>query len=166
MGLDASVFCDCVEKNRLKKPHPYPKQLYISRNGSPEIRSVDSVKIDKHDAWMQLPPCKHADMNAGSSHLGNMEYIHGVRDALASVSSQLPTCPILLDKVLFSGTHTGDILSVRQVRRLAQELERMKSVDLRLAGIPKEQLKSLRSVISELSRLAKTALELKKPIAF
>ena len=44
MGLDAVVFCDCVEKNRLKSPHPYPGLLYISPNGSPEIRSRSSAK--------------------------------------------------------------------------------------------------------------------------
>jgi len=59
MGLDAVVFCDCVEKGRLMVQHPYPRLLYIARNGSPEIRSKDPGKVDEHDKWMDLrhAPC-------------------------------------------------------------------------------------------------------------
>lgn len=62
MGLDAVVFCDCVETNRLKVPHPFPKLLYVESNGSPEISSKSPAKIDKHDEWMNLPPCQHEGM--------------------------------------------------------------------------------------------------------
>jgi hypothetical protein len=166
MGLDACVYCDCVEKRRLKRPHPYPKQLYIGRNGSPEIRTVDAAKIERHDTWMQLPPCEHEEMNADSSHLGNMGFIGVLRDALTGVSSQLPKCPILLGRVLYNGIHTGDFLSVGQVKRLLREIELLELVDLRLVGFPRNQVKPLTAVTSELRRLAKCALKLKKPIAF
>ena len=166
MGLEAWVSCDCVEKNRLKKPHRYPNQLHIGKNGSPEIRSVDPVMLDEHDAWMQLPPCRHDEMTVESSYLGNMGFVAGVRNTLASFSSLLPACPILLGKVLYSGTHTGDFLTVKQVESLAKELEQLKSVNLRRAGIPIDQHKPLRSITAELTRLAKTALKLRKPIAF
>jgi hypothetical protein len=33
MGLDAIVFCNCVEKGKLKKQHPYPDLLYIAADG-------------------------------------------------------------------------------------------------------------------------------------
>ena len=36
MGLDAVVFCDCVEKNRLKSPHPFPIFYIFPPNGSPK----------------------------------------------------------------------------------------------------------------------------------
>jgi hypothetical protein len=52
MGLDAVVFCDCVEKDRLKSPHPFPRLLYISPNGSPEIHSRSQAKIEQHYDWM------------------------------------------------------------------------------------------------------------------
>ena len=62
MGLDAVVFCNCVEMKRLKVPHPFPKLLYVESNGSPEIRSQNRAKVDRHDEWMALPPCRHRDM--------------------------------------------------------------------------------------------------------
>jgi len=166
MGLEAWVYCDCVEKKRLSKPHPYPKQLFIGRNGSPEIRSVDPVKIERHDAWLQLPPCRHDEMTAESSYLGNMGFIGGVQKTLASFSSLLPACPILLGKVLYNGTHTGDFLNIEHVESLARELEQLRSVNLQRARIPIEQQEPLRSVTAELTRLSKAALKLRKPIAF
>ncbi len=30
MGLDASVYCDCVETGRLHTPHPLPHLLFIA----------------------------------------------------------------------------------------------------------------------------------------
>jgi hypothetical protein len=42
MGLDAVVFCDCVETNRLKVPHPFPKLLYVESHGSPKTRKISS----------------------------------------------------------------------------------------------------------------------------
>src|ERR1035441_4040137 len=71
MGLDAVVFCDCVEKGCLTVSHPYPRLLYIASNGSPEIRSKDPVKVDEHDKWMNLPPCEHEAMMLGGCNLGN-----------------------------------------------------------------------------------------------
>lgn len=49
MGLDALVYCDCVEKGRLRIPHPFPKLLYTEENGSPEIKSKDPKKIAAHE---------------------------------------------------------------------------------------------------------------------
>ena len=65
MGLDATVFCNCVEKGRLEVPHPFPERLYIDEDGRPEIRVDDLpyqsvLSLDEaHYAWLQSPPCKH-----------------------------------------------------------------------------------------------------------
>jgi hypothetical protein len=166
MGLDACVYCDCVEKNRLSTPHPYPKQLYIERNGSPEIRSVDSAKQEKHDAWIQATPCKHDEMTVDDAYLGNAGFIGLLRDALRGASSMLPACPVLLSKVLYSGTHTGDFLSPVQVSLLHEELQQLKAVDLRASGLPRPQIKPCLSLLAELERLSKSALKIRKPIAF
>jgi hypothetical protein len=166
MGLDACVYCDCVEKNRLKKPHPYPRQLYVAKNGSPAIRSVDSDKIDSHDTWMEKAPCKHDEMTVASAHLGSAGFIQTLSDTLTGVASHLPPCPILMRKVLYSGTHTGDSLSPLQVLRLVNELQQLKAAELRAAGLSTEQIEPIRSLIAELNRLAKAALKLEKPIAF
>jgi len=107
MGLDALVFCDCVEKKRLRIPHPYPRLLYVRSNGSPDIRSKNLAKLEKHDEWMELPPCKHDSMMVGGSCLGNIGLVDHVSSVLLAVlRPPLPTCPVLLGKVLYDGGHT------------------------------------------------------------
>lgn len=117
MGLDAVVFCDCVEKKRLKVPHPYPRLLYISPNGSPEIRSKDPEEIERHDEWMELPPCEHEAMMLGGCVLGNMSLVERVRDALGeALKPPLPRCSVLLGRVLYCGTHTRGHLTIAQYK--------------------------------------------------
>jgi len=52
--------------------------------------------------------------------VGNITLVDQVYGALASVlKPPLPRCPVLLGKVLYDGTHTGDYLTRSQVARLA-----------------------------------------------
>ncbi|MGA2414924.1 MAG: hypothetical protein ABSF59_10765 [Candidatus Sulfotelmatobacter sp.] len=167
MGLDAVVFCDCVEKNRLKVPHPFPKLLFVEVNGSPEIRSKTSAKINEHDEWMALPPCQHEGMMVAGAYIGNATFVERVRYSLkVLLKPPPPRCPVLLGKVLYCGTHTGDYLTLAQVRRLAAELQQLKEFDLENTEISSTKLRSIRSVATKLRRLTNIALEIKKPIAF
>jgi hypothetical protein len=167
MGLDAVVFCDCVETNRLKVPHPFPKLLFLESNGSPEIRSKNSSKVNKHDEWMALPPCQHKDMMIAGCYVGNMTLVERVYNTLEAVlKPPLPRCPVLLKKVLYCGTHTGDYLTLAQVRKLAVELQQLKQLDLEKTDVSSTDLRFIRSVAAKLRRLTKIALETKKPIAF
>jgi hypothetical protein len=167
MGLDATVFCNCVETGRLTVPHPYPRLLFIAPNGCPEIRSKDPAKIDEHDQWMELPPCKHQQMICDGCHLGNTWFISHLRSVLLVVSSKRgQACPVLLEKVLYSGTHTGDHLSVKDVGRLSNELERLKGARLSAAALSVEDGRQVASSMRELRRLTKNALAINKPVAF
>ena len=89
MGLDATVFCDCVERGRLTVPHPYPGLLYIASNGSPEIRTKDPAKVEKHDQWIDLPPCKHEQMRVDGCDLGNAWFITDLYGILSSGLNRL-----------------------------------------------------------------------------
>lgn len=167
MGLDAIVFCNCVERKRLKVPHPYPRLLYVSSNGAPDIRSKDPAKIDKHDEWMELPPCEHQSMMVDGCYLGNIGFIDRVRNALATVlRPPLPRCPILLGKVLYAGGHTGDHLTMSEVRRLDAELQTIRRLPLRRHGMSSTDFRSLTFVIAKLEKLIRTSRRIRKPIAF
>ena len=108
MGLDAVVFCGCVEKDRLKSPHHFPHLLYIAPNGCPEIRSSSRTKIEQHDDWMRHA-CKHEDMMVGGDHLGNVSSIEFLQQALRrAVRSPGRDFPALWKKVIYSGAHCGD----------------------------------------------------------
>jgi hypothetical protein len=168
MGLDAVIFCDCVERKRLRVPHPYPRLLYIRSNGSPEIRSKDPAKVGEHDEWMELPPCAHGSMMIDGCDLGSIGLVDQVHDALqAALKPSLPRCPVLLGKVLYDGGHTGDHLTVAQVGKLAAELQRVKNLDLKkVVGVSSNDLKLVIPVITKLDRLVKTSRRIGKPIAF
>ena len=166
MGLDAVVFCDCVERGRLTVPHPYPRLLYISDNGSPEIRSKDPEEIDEHDKWMGLPPCEHEQMMLDSDHLGNAGHISRLHEILSGFATgRERACPVLLEKVLYSGTHCGDHLSVRDVRRLSSELNQLEKMKPPRALAHEDEL-HIASAIGLLRRLVNAALAAHKPIAF
>jgi len=163
MGLDACVFCDCVEKKRLKVPHPYPRLLFIGENGSPEIRSKVPAKVEAHDEWMELPPCRHEQMMLDGCGLGSAGFVSIVRDMLAVQEGDYP---VLLGRVFYSGTHCGDHLGTRDLRRLAVELDRLEESELLRTALSGKTAKEIRAVIESLRRTVTTALSVKKPIAF
>ncbi len=165
MGLDAMVFCDCVEKGRLRVPHPYPRLLYIAGNGAPEIRSKDPVKVEEHVRWTDLSPCKHDQMMLPAGYSGSATHIAYLRETISGALGKR-VCPVLLGKVLYSGTHCGDHLAVRDVQRLSNELDRLKEALPSATALSREDAREIASAIRELRRLAKTALAVNKPIAF
>jgi hypothetical protein len=163
MGLDGFVFCDCTERERLKIPHPYPELLFIDRNGAPEIRSDDPAIVQEHDDWIEMNPCQHEAVTLEAECLGNASQIRWCRGILKRNQTAGSRYPVLLEKVLFSGTHTGDFLRTRQVIDLAQEL---KLVRKNLKALPAEDRPTILELIQSLEKLAKASLKIKKPLAF
>jgi hypothetical protein len=166
MGLDAAIFCNCVETKKLKVSHPFPRLLYILKNGRPEIRSKEAAKIAAHDAWMALPPCKHEGMMVDGCSLGNATGVGVIYEALSSAKMPRTEFPILLNKVYYSGTHCGDFLTKAQVRRLDVELKQLRKLKLTDLGIATSDVKWVTEIIVSLARLVKVAQKVGKPIAF
>jgi hypothetical protein len=166
MGLDAVVFCNCAEKGRLKKPHPYPNLLYIAPNGSPEIRSKNERQMEQHDGWMR-DACKHEGMMLDGDHLGSIGGIQFLRDILRrAVTAPARTFPVLWKKVIYSGSHTGDYLTAAKVKKLAIELDRLSRVDFARLEIDPDNRRYIGEFRGILRRLTKAALKIGKPIAF
>jgi hypothetical protein len=141
--------------------------LYIAGNGSPEIRSKDPAKIHEHDNWMDLPPCKHEGMILADCSVGNMMFVPHLRDILSAVATKRGhACPVLLGKVLYSGTHCGDHLTLRDVGRLSNELDSLKGAKLSTAALSGEDAQQIATAMRDLRRLVKTSLAVIKPIAF
>lgn len=166
MGLDAVVFCDCVEKDRLKNPHPFPRLLYIATNGSPEIRSDDPAKVELHDAWTHRA-CAHEDMMIVGEFLGNAWSIGFLRETLqAAVRAPMREFPVLWNKVIYSGTHCGDYLTRTSVLRLAGELQRVHKIDFEELCVKKRDLEFIQEFQSKITRIVKMAIKINKPVAF
>jgi hypothetical protein len=79
-----------------------------------------------------------------------------------SPSTKANLFPVLLGKVIYSGTHCGDHLSVRNVAKLAAELDRLKSFTIADKTLDKD----LQMLRRKLLKLVRIALNIKKPIAF
>ena len=167
MGLDAVVFCNCVETSKLKVPHPFPRLLHIWKNGSPEIRSKDEAKIAAHDSWMALPPCKHEDMMIDGCSLVNAGGASVIYEVLLRAEKQSRIrFPILLNRVFYSGTHCGDFLTLVQIKKLDVELRQVRRQKLTDLGVAKGDVKWITEVFANLARLVKIAQKIGKPIAF
>jgi hypothetical protein len=158
MGLDAVVFCDCYEKGRIKRLPPELSPVYVLPNGSLEPRSDDPEVLDRFDAW-RVHACRHEEGMIAGDYLGNAGYIACL---VAAVWSQRKLFPILVSKVIYDGTHCGDYLSLRDVSKLAVELDRLKS----LRTGDKSLDKNLQLLRRKLEKLVTMSLKIKKPIAF
>jgi len=158
MGLDAFIFCDCYEKGRIKRLPPDVGSVYVQRNGSLEPRSQNPEVLDRFDAW-RVHACRHEEGMIAGDYLGNAGYIDWLRDAFWPIRKLFP---VLLGKVIYCGTHTGDHLALRDVAKLAVELDRLKSYRISDKSLDKD----LQLLRQKLQKLVRVALKTKKPIAF
>src|ERR1700748_602424 len=122
MGLDACVFCDCYEKGRIRVPPPGGMGLRVDPDGSlfpfREDCSVD--ELIAWDTWRAQSACEHPKGQLLHHRLGNISLICSLRLELQREPSRFP---ILLGKVVYSGSHGGDYLPVELISGLRMEIE-------------------------------------------
>ncbi|MGB7621803.1 MAG: hypothetical protein WBN92_05590 [Terriglobia bacterium] len=165
MGLDAFVFCDCVEKKRLKTRHPFPELLVILPDGSPDVETTDPKKQERHDRWMEKRACRHEQCMLAGEWLGNGTWISELWTEINRVSRKWrKKFPVLRDQVIYCGTHTGDYLPLKDVRKLEREIKFLRAQDLEKAKV--KDIEGMNEFLSKLEKLVKASLKVGKPIAF
>ena len=123
MALDACVYCDCLEKGRVDWPNTKDSSVEIESDGCPCLyKNGELVDYDHND--YNLYACAHTDRIFVKHHLGNIGLISLLRFELKREPSQFP---ILLEKVVYSGSHCGDWLSLETVKEMQVELERLRN---------------------------------------
>jgi len=137
----------------------------VSRSGSKQMVPWDMKKISvlSNPRWLGTNGAKNRPEHRGGvllhHRLGNISLIGLLRSELQRDASCFP---ILLGKVLYSGTHAGDFLEVNLIPPLKTEVET-------LAGFkcsqPKEQC-FLTQFQKQMSELISASLSVNKPIAF
>jgi hypothetical protein len=127
MSLDGYVRCSCVRKGKAK-PHPFPDRLTWDESSAPSLSGDPTEEEwEAHEEWVQNA-CEHQGFLA-SEFLGNITRVKNVRDFLKGLQGNPgPKFPMLLKKVVYDGTHTGDWVPANQTAAL------MKEVDLVLAS--------------------------------
>src|SRR5437879_5473681 len=122
MSLDAFVFCDCYERGRLRTPPPVGVSIKVESDGSLGREGDNSTLEDDlaWDQWREQLACEHPGGALLHYRLGNISLIGSLRPELQREPSRFP---ILLGKVLFSGSHAGDYLPLDLVPVVQKELE-------------------------------------------
>jgi hypothetical protein len=121
MGLDASVRCNCIRDGKAK-PHPFPDRLLLDESAEPTLTGDPSTKDwTAHDRWF-AESCEHAGYIA-SERLANITLAKHLRDFLRGLQGNSgPKFPILLEKVVYDGTHSGDSIAGKHSPALLKEV--------------------------------------------
>jgi hypothetical protein len=159
MSLDAFVRCNCIRDGKVKKPHPFPGRLTLDDSGSPSLTGDPTEEEwEAHDQWVQ-DSCEHEGFLV-SEFLGNITRAQHVREFLRGLQGDPgPKFPILLKKVVYDGTHTGDWIPVKQTPALLREVTTvLASSDILTQG-EKEFFEAMK-------RLCDASIETGNPITF
>lgn len=121
MSLDAFVRCTCIREGKAK-PHPLPGRLTFNESGEPMLTGDPSEKEwDAHDKWI-VESCEHEGFVL-AVFLGNITRVKNLRTFLKALQGKPgPRFPILLEKVLYDGTHTGDWIPAKETPALLKEV--------------------------------------------
>jgi len=169
MGLDAYVYCDCIEKGRLHTSHPVSERLYINEAGEPEIRVDDlpnrfgALEVT-HWNWVMDSPCEHHQCVLLHHYLGNISLVASLRDSVTRLSGEDTNFPILRRKVIHNGIHSGDWLPREEVESLALELRELEGLDW--SHLDKEDAGFLRVFLEQVEELIAASRSVNKPIVF
>lgn len=159
MNLDAYVRCTCIRDGKVAKPHPFPDRFMWDESGAPSLGGdPDDDEWEAHDEWVQNS-CEHQGFLV-SEFLGNITRVKNVRDFLKGLQGAPgPKFPVLLKRVAYDGTHTGDWLSAKQTPAL------MKEVDLVL-GSKDIFTSGEKGFFESMKRLCEASLATGNPIGF
>jgi hypothetical protein len=122
MSLDGFVRCTCIRDGKAK-PHPFPRRLKLDKRGEPILSGDPSEdEWEAHDQWL-ADSCEHGGFLV-SLFLGNITRVQRLRSFLRALEGKPgPRFPLLLTKVLYDGTHTGDHLPRNKSVALLKEVE-------------------------------------------
>jgi hypothetical protein len=158
MSLDAFVRCNCVRGGKAK-PHPFADRLIFDERGEPSLSGDVSEKDwERHDRWLG-ESCEHNGFVVGES-LGNITLANHLRDFLRGLQGDpAPRFPLLLKKVVYDGTHTGDWIGSKEAVRLLQEVDTV----LHSSDILSEAEKGF---FTSMKRLCEASIATGNPIVF
>jgi hypothetical protein len=159
MGLDATVYCDCYETGRLRESPPNPHLISVAPDGSLDCRSDDLDTLLEFDRWLLERACEHENGVLLHHRIGNLAQVALLRSELNREAGKFP---VVLGKVIYSGTHGGDYLTLNDVRLLEGELKQMDG----FVCSDKANQEYVEWFRQQMKELAEAALTVGKPISF
>jgi hypothetical protein len=159
MGLDAFVFCDCFEQGNLKKQPKAEWKVYVSESGGRECNSDLISNQEDFDKWNNSEACEHEEGMATFQSLGNASRVNLIKSILMESNKKLP---ILMEQVLYSGTHCGDWIDYESVPNLLHEIDMIRDCYIK----NNEDKKIILGFEAQMRDLIECSLKLRKPIVF
>ena len=159
MGLDAFVYCNCFETGKLLRPPRADFDVSVSDEGGLECGSRDLDTQIAFDAWRSLEACEHEDGKLLQHRIGNLSLVGRLRQEL---NRRHEDFPVILTKVISSGSHCGDFLAMDDIRQLQLEVPRLKNFPCS----DEESQALLDRFHDQLVELIECAAVINKPIVF
>jgi hypothetical protein len=122
MALDAFVYCDCFETHNLRSDPPAGLNVKTDPSGDIACNAPDERSWSAFVAWKQSKACLHQGMILLRHRLGTSEQVDRLREELQKQPTPLP---LLLERVLYSGTHTCDWIPSAHIAQLAEEVKQL-----------------------------------------
>jgi hypothetical protein len=159
LSLDAYVRCTCIRDGKVKAPHPFPELFLWDESGAPSLKGDPSEdEWEAHDRWVQ-ESCEHEGFLV-SEFLGNITRAQHVREFLRGLQGDPgPKFPLLLKRVVYDGTHTGDSIPVKLSPALKSEVDLVLGSSDILTDGEKEFFESMK-------RLCEASIATGNPIMF
>ena len=159
MGLDAVVYCDCFERGRLRTP-PRPEWgVHVDADGGRSPTTQDLDEQIAFDVWDSRDACEHEGGFLLHHRLGNIALIGFFRQLL---DGQVDRLPVIVTKIIHSGSHAGDSLSLEAVEQLEAELEALAQIH----DNDRTNEQFLRHFEQQLRELIQCSRKVGKPIVF
>jgi len=155
MGLDARVRCNCIKEGNAP-PHPFPELLAFDETGEPILKGDGDIDLRlwlKYDKWYR-DSCPHSGYLV-EKRLGNIAAMAYVRGFLENNSPH--SFPLLLERVVNSSTHSGDLVAASDVPQLLTEARR-------LQGLTNDPL--ILQFTNDVVELAEASIATGNPIVF
>jgi hypothetical protein len=186
MGLDACVYCDCLEKGRLRKPLSSDVVVKLEPNGLPFLEKKGTTVWEDDPEWNDFL-CEHDRRRLIHHRIGNIALVALLRWELNREATKYP---FLLQKVVYNGIHANDWIGLDQFPQLQNELELLASFKCIgdapksfywFRGLPKifpfnlsqkhystavESNKFMQDFRTQMLELVEVALRVGKPISF
>ena len=159
MSLDAYVRCTCIRDGKVKKPHPFPDKFKWDESNAPSLSGDPTEdEWEAHEAWVQ-ESCEHEGFMV-SEFLGNITRAQHLREFLRGLQGEPgPKFPMLLKRVVYDGTHTGDWISSDHMPALMNEVNLvLHSSDILTQGE--------REFFESMKRLCEASTKTGNPIVF
>jgi hypothetical protein len=159
MTLDAWVFCDCLEKGRLREPPPPGCRLAVAGDGSLVCESGDFFVRAAFRQWLYSRACGHENGVLIHHSIGDTGEIRQLRAALGQLSERYH---VLRSQVVLNARRAESIVAPEQLSALRAEVIALG--DIRCGDREKDDL--IRRFELQMIELVECATFANKPVVF